>query len=100
MLSMGRPGYEATFAYFFLFYMKQKKKCLLGHSNKIHCFTGNPARNIGSVCIFFIINYCHHMIAIETMCFTNVASLIASLSFEAASKTEQNGQQYHRPWQN
>ena len=62
---------------------------LLGHSNKIHCFTGNPARNIGSICIFFIINYCHHVIAIETTCASRT-SLIATLSFEAASKMVNN----------
>ena len=43
---------------------------------------------------FFFINYCHHVIAIETTC-ASQTSLIATLSFEAASKIKQNGQQYH-----
>ena len=79
--------------------IQTKRMATLGHSNKIHCFIGNPARNIGSACILFIINYCHHMIAIETTCASRTSSIV-TLSFEAASKIKLNGQQYHRSWQN
>ena len=86
------------YMYLYVKVYSEKIHIVLGHSNKIHCFTGNPTHIIGSACIFFI-NYCHHVIAIETTCASRT-SLIATLSFEATSKVKQNGQQYHRPWQN
>ena len=46
-------------------------RTVLGHSNKIHCFTGNPAWNIGSAFNIFI--FWHHMILFEIMCASRVS---------------------------